>query len=74
MVAGARAPGAAHAAHIPQGLSPPPVVADAGYGEVTAFHTALEERELVCLFEVKAATSAYEKAVRFSRSYETFTA
>jgi len=41
------------------GLSPPPVVADAGYGEITAFRTALEERELVYLVEVKAATSAY---------------
>ena len=41
------------------GLSPPPVVADAGYGEVTAFRTALEERELSYLVEVKAATSAY---------------
>ena len=41
------------------GLSPPPLVADAGYGEVTAFRVALEERELAYVVEVKAATSAY---------------
>jgi SRSO17 transposase len=43
------------------GLSPPPVVGDAGYGEVTAFRAALEQRELVYVVEVKAATSAYGK-------------
>src|SRR5674476_2399 len=41
------------------GLSAPPLVADAGYGEITAFRSALEERELAYLVEVKAATSAY---------------
>src|SRR5450830_2160605 len=45
------------------GLSPPALVADAGYGEVTAFRAALEERELAYVVEVKAATSAYEKDV-----------
>src|SRR5450830_451076 len=45
------------------GLSPPPLVADAGYGEVSAFRAALEERELAYVVEVKAATSAYEKDV-----------
>jgi len=45
------------------GLSPPALVADAGYGEITAFRTALEQRELVYLVEVKAATSACEKDV-----------
>jgi SRSO17 transposase len=45
------------------GLSPPPVVADAGYGEVTAFRAALEQRELAYVVEVKAATSAYGKDV-----------
>lgn len=49
------------------GLSPPPVVADAGYGEVSAFRAALEERELVYVVEVKAATSAYGKDVRPER-------
>ena len=41
------------------GLSPPPLVADAGYGEITAFRAALEERELAYVVEVKAATSAH---------------
>jgi SRSO17 transposase len=45
------------------GLSPPPVVADAGYGEITAFRAALEQRELVYVVEVKAATSAYGEEV-----------
>src|SRR5665648_1086385 len=45
------------------GLSPPPLVADAGHGEVTAFRAALEERELSYLVEVKAATSAYGEDV-----------
>src|SRR5450830_229068 len=45
------------------GLSPPPVVADAGYGEVSAFRAALEERELAYVVEVKAATSAYGQDV-----------
>jgi len=41
------------------GLSPPPVVADAGYGEITAVRSALEQRGLAYVVEVKAATSAY---------------
>ena len=41
------------------GLSPPPVLADAGYGEITAFREALAERGLSYIVEVKAATSAY---------------
>src|SRR5450830_423413 len=45
------------------GLSPPALVADAGYGEVSAFRAALEERELSYLVEVKAATSAYGQDV-----------
>ena len=45
------------------GLSPPPVVADAGYGEITAFRAALEQRELAYMVEVKAATSAYGEDV-----------
>lgn len=45
------------------GLSPPPVVADAGYGEITAFRAALEERELLYVVEVKAQTSAYGEDV-----------
>jgi len=45
------------------GLAAAPIVADAGYGEITAFRTALEERELSYLVEVKAATSAYAPQV-----------
>ena len=45
------------------GLSPPALVADAGYGEVSAFRAALEERELSYLVEVKAAESAYGQDV-----------
>ena len=45
------------------GLSPSPVVADAGYGEITAFRAALDERELAYVVEVKAATSAYAPEV-----------
>ena len=45
------------------GLGPTPIVADAGYGEITAFRTALEERELAYVVEVKAATSAYAPEV-----------
>ena len=45
------------------GLSPPPVVADAGYGEISAFRAALEERELAYVVEVKAAESAYGQDV-----------
>ena len=41
------------------GLAAPPVVADAGYGDITAFRAALEERKLAYLVEVRAATSAY---------------
>jgi len=45
------------------GLEAPPVVTDAGYGEITAFREALEERALLYVVEVKAATSAYEPNV-----------
>ena len=45
------------------GLAALPIVADAGYGEITAFRAALEERELAYVVEVKAATSAYAPQV-----------
>lgn len=45
------------------GLSPPPLVADAGYGEITAFRAALDERELAYVVEVKGTTSAYDLEV-----------
>lgn len=41
------------------GLQPPPVVCDAGYGDITAFRLALEERGLAYVAAVKATTSAH---------------
>jgi SRSO17 transposase len=41
------------------GLPPRPVVADAGYGDITAFRLGLEQRELPYVVAVKPATSAY---------------
>src|ERR1017187_10761046 len=41
------------------GAARPPVTADAGYGEITAFRLALEARGLPYVVAVKAATSAY---------------
>lgn len=41
------------------GLAVPPIVADAGYGEVSAFRDAVAERELTYVVEVKGSTSAY---------------
>jgi len=49
------------------GLTPPPIVADAGYGEITAFRAALQERGLSYVVEVKGTTSAYEKDVLLER-------
>ena len=45
------------------GFEAPPIVADAGYGEISAFRAALEERELAYVVEVKATTSAYAPEV-----------
>jgi SRSO17 transposase len=41
------------------GLAPRVVCADAGYGEITAFRTGLDEREIDYIVQVKAGTSAY---------------
>jgi SRSO17 transposase len=49
------------------GVAVPAVVADAGYGEVTAFRAALEERNLAYVVEVKAQTSAYAPEVAAER-------
>ena len=49
------------------GLEAPPVVADAGYGEISAFREALDERGLFYVVEVKATTSAYGPQVMAER-------
>src|SRR5215208_4716268 len=41
------------------GLAPPLVCADAGYGEITAFRSGLQDRGIPYMLQVKAATSAY---------------
>jgi SRSO17 transposase len=41
------------------GLTPPVVVADAGYGEIGEFRAGLEQRELAYVVQVKGGTSAY---------------
>jgi SRSO17 transposase len=45
------------------GVAPPLVVADAGYGEITAFRIGVEEREIPYIVQVKAITSAYPPEV-----------
>jgi SRSO17 transposase len=52
------------------GLPERPVVADAGYGEVTEFRLALTERGLPYVLAVKATTSAYPaEAVPYAPAY-----
>lgn len=46
------------------GLEARPVLADAGYGDVTGFRGGLEERELDYVVQVKGATSAFAVDVR----------
>jgi SRSO17 transposase len=41
------------------GVRPPLICADAGYGEITAFRSGLEQREIPYIVQVKATTSAY---------------
>jgi SRSO17 transposase len=41
------------------GLAPKVVCADAGYGEITALRTGLDEREIDYIVQVRAGTSAY---------------
>ena len=45
------------------GLSPPVLVADAGYGEVGEFRQGLDDREIGYVVQVKADTSAYPEQV-----------
>ena len=49
------------------GLEAAPIVADSGYGEITAFRTGLEQRGLAYVVEVKQETSAYAEEVRPER-------
>ena len=44
-------------------IAPVPVLADAGYGEITDFRTGLEERELEYVVQVKGTTSAFAEHV-----------
>jgi SRSO17 transposase len=46
------------------GLSPPVLVADAGYGEVGEFRQGLDDREIGYVVQVKADTSAYPEQAR----------
>ena len=46
------------------GLRPPLVCADAGYGEITALRSGLDEREIPYILQVKHGTSAYRPEVR----------
>ena len=45
------------------GVVTPPIVADAGYGEISALRLALEDRGLAYVVEVTGTTSAYDLAV-----------
>ena len=49
------------------GLEAAPIVADSGYGEITAFRSGLDERGLSYVVEVKQETSAYAEEVRPER-------
>jgi len=46
------------------GLSPPVLVADAGYGDAGEFRQGLEDREIGYVVQVKADTSAYPEQTR----------
>jgi SRSO17 transposase len=49
------------------GLSPPVLVADAGYGDAGEFRQGLEDRELGYVVQVKADTSVYPEQARPER-------
>jgi SRSO17 transposase len=49
------------------GLTPPVVLGDGAYGDITEFRCGLEERELGYVLDVKAATSAYRQDVARER-------
>ena len=46
------------------GLEPAVILADGGYGEISEFRLALDQRELDYVVQVKGATSAYAEDVR----------
>lgn len=46
------------------GLEPPVILGDGGYGEISEFRLGLEQRELAYVLQVKAGTSAYPRDVR----------
>lgn len=47
------------------GLVPPVMVGDAGYGEIGFFRTALTERSIPYVVQVKSSTSVHDAAARF---------
>jgi SRSO17 transposase len=46
------------------GLRPPLICADAGYGDITALRSGLDEREIAYILQVKAGTSAYPETAK----------
>lgn len=49
------------------GITPPVVLADGAYGDNTELRTALEQRELAYVLDVKGTTSAYSEDVKPSQ-------
>jgi len=49
------------------GLEPPVILADGGFGDITAFRQGLAERELEFVLQVKAVTSAYAQEIERER-------
>jgi len=46
------------------GVTPPVVLGDGAYGDVTGLRSGLEDREIEYVLDVKATTSAYREAVK----------
>lgn len=53
------------------GLTPPVMVGDAGYGEIGWFRTALTERAIPYVVQVKSSTSVHDGAARFEMPERT---
>jgi SRSO17 transposase len=49
------------------GITPPVVLGDGAYGDITALRCGLEEREIEYVLDVKGATSAYSEDVKPSQ-------